>query len=734
MPLFLRADSKYRLPMRFSFPVGLLLAVVALCGLACGDDDATPVDAATAVDAAESCTSQNDCDDGVFCNGEERCDPAAEDADVLGCVPPEARCMPSQTCDEEEDRCISDCDTPDADGDGAMAAECGGTDCDDSDPNRFPGNPEICDPDDRDEDCDPATFGFRDGDGDGFPDSRCCNEAEDGTRMCGGDCDDTLPSVHPTAGETCDTIDNDCDTNVDEGALMTFWPDVDGDGRGTDDPAAMSMVACTEPPGHAGRRGDCDDSNPSVATGLPELCDGLGIDEDCDGMVDEGERVDCYRDMDDDTYAAAGATAMMVCRDATRTEVGGCPVNFTNREPVSVATRDCNDSQLAINPGASEVCNGTDDDCDGTVDDGFFCAAGSSRSCTTSAACGSLTGMQTCNPSCSAYSPCALPGDGPTVPGTCNACDDDLDGSVDEGFSCERGSSVGCTVPVCGTSGTRLCGATCTLGSCTATEVCNYCDDDGDGLIRSDELGFAGPLASTDFDPVGATGSTIIQGFGSIGAALLSSGDGVVSAAELTQPLTVGYGTVTFTARGEALGSGGAGSMPQLGWSIYMYRAVGGSTTTPAAATFGRPTNRNGFAGQWAFQSTSADQASLVAIRASATDPVVGDPRITPAGTGLNGASSMTQAMRFGVTPDNPDTSGDDETRVDLWAGNGTTWTLMERCDNSAGGDPDCFHRISPGEEWYFGISHVAGTGIASRTIMSFPRTAATVEVASACP
>src|SRR5690606_18786660 len=108
---------------------------------------------------------------------------------VAGAVPCRA-----QGCDEARDRCVPPC--PDADGDGHADWRCGGTDCDDADPNRSPGLTEICDADGHDEDCDYSTVGARDADGDGHVDNRCCNGYGD-QRHCGTDCDDQVFSVHP---------------------------------------------------------------------------------------------------------------------------------------------------------------------------------------------------------------------------------------------------------------------------------------------------------------------------------------------------------------------------------------------------------------------------------------------------------------------------------------------------------------------------------------------------------
>ncbi len=135
---------------------------IALCACSNGSDLVAP--------ETQQCTSDAECDDGRFCNGPERCDADRIGANANGCVITRPPCN-GLVCFEESDSCAVEC--VDLDIDGVTAVHCGGSDCDDADANRYPGNPEICDDRGHDEDCDPATVGWKDDDGDGFISASC---------------------------------------------------------------------------------------------------------------------------------------------------------------------------------------------------------------------------------------------------------------------------------------------------------------------------------------------------------------------------------------------------------------------------------------------------------------------------------------------------------------------------------------------------------------------------------
>jgi len=164
------------------------------------------------------------------------------------------------------------------------------TDCDDNDPNNFPGNIEVCDG--FDNNCDgniDEALGmayYLDNDGDGFGDMNfaiftCMPPNNYVTNDL--DCDDSDPNNFPGNTEVCDGLDNNCDGIVDEGLLQTYYADTDMDNFG--DPN-VSIMACSQPGGYVTDNTDCDDSDGNNFPGNVEFCDGL--DNNCDGVVDEG--------------------------------------------------------------------------------------------------------------------------------------------------------------------------------------------------------------------------------------------------------------------------------------------------------------------------------------------------------------------------------------------------------------------------------------------------------------
>ncbi len=177
----------------------------------------------------------------------------------------------------------------------------------------------------------------QDSDGDGF------NELQD--------CDDSDAAVNPAAAEVCDGIDNDCDgrtDGADAAGAVAWYPDADADGYGDD---AGEVFACYDPGGMANAGGDCDDADPGVNPGEVEICDGL--DQNCDGDVDEGVRIAWYEDLDGDGFGG-GDIQIWDCEGTSGlVDVGG----------------DCDDDESAINPGAAEVCDDIDNNCDGDVDE-----------------------------------------------------------------------------------------------------------------------------------------------------------------------------------------------------------------------------------------------------------------------------------------------------------------------------------------------------------------------------
>ena len=180
----------------------------------------------------------------------------------------------------------------DNDGDGFSIAM---GDCDDENIDVHPEVEEICDGIDNncDGEIDEAggSIYYLDEDGDGFGLSdvsvHSCTEM-DQMVLIDGDCDDASLEIHPEATEMCDTIDNDCDGEIDENDaedVSNWFQDNDGDGFGFSD---SMEVACVAPEGYVPDPFDCDDTDASVNPSAPEIPND-GIDQDCSGADDQAK-------------------------------------------------------------------------------------------------------------------------------------------------------------------------------------------------------------------------------------------------------------------------------------------------------------------------------------------------------------------------------------------------------------------------------------------------------------
>ncbi len=262
------------------------------------------------------------------------------------------------------------CDVPDG-----FAVEFG--DCDDNEPVVYPGAEEVCDG--LDNDCDGtvdqnATDGsdyFADMDADGFGDPTMpmssCDQPVDYV-VDNTDCNDTSSDANPNQLEVCDEIDNDCDGDVDDAdsSVVTasgsdWYIDVDGDGQG--DETSISTESCSPPVdsttgnSYVDNADDCDDMDLSIYSGAPETCN--SIDDDCDGMVDDKASggMTYYPDADGDGFGD-DSVPYISCGDPSSLTLAYVTIGG-----------DCDDSDSGTYPGATDVCDGIDQNCSGDESD-----------------------------------------------------------------------------------------------------------------------------------------------------------------------------------------------------------------------------------------------------------------------------------------------------------------------------------------------------------------------------
>ncbi len=324
----------------------------------CGDEGSPPFTAIAGGDCNDSNPDIHPLAEEICNSVDDNCDEDIDNEGALGC---EVRYKDS---DEDlygvfaDKKCVCG-----AKGE-YSASEAG--DCDDNDPAVHPGASEFCNG--KDDNCDYSTdeegtlgcndyYLDKDKDDWGIDGlSKClCAPYSSFSAAFAGDCDDGDDEIFPGMDEICDGKDNNCNSSIDEedaSGCQDYFEDFDGDGFGN---AANSKCLCSPKDTYTTQNGaDCDDTNKFINVGSAETCNGL--DDDCDGTIDNNTN-DCevyFYDGDQDGFGLTEDT-MCMCQPGQgyTATIGG----------------DCADNLFAMHPGATELCNNEDDDCNGTVDD-----------------------------------------------------------------------------------------------------------------------------------------------------------------------------------------------------------------------------------------------------------------------------------------------------------------------------------------------------------------------------
>jgi hypothetical protein len=448
----------------------------------CDDDDPT-----IHPDAIEICNDRDDNCDGWIDDDDPTLDPESQttwyaDSDTDGYG--------------SESDFVNACIAPS----GYVAESDSGFDCDDTDPTYHPGATESDCTDPNDYNCD-GSVGYADEDGDGFA---ACE-----------DCDDSLAAINEDAIEICDGLDNDCDGWTDDldpdltGAPV-WYGDADADTYGGQQ---FTINACNAPQGYVDNADDCNDLDPNSYPGATEVCD--ETDNNCDGDIDEGVQNTYYADTDNDGYGDSNTT------------VNACTV------PTGYVwdSSDCDDSSATTNPASYEVCDGSDNNCDGVIDEASALNAetwyldadsdGYGGTSSTDISCNQPTGYVADNTDCDDSSSSIYPG----ADEYCDSVDTDCDGTLDEddaldaetwyadadsdGYGDSASTEIACDQPTAYIADNTDCDDTSASIYPGADEYCDTVDTDCDGTLDEDDATDASIwYADADGDGYGDSATT----------------------------------------------------------------------------------------------------------------------------------------------------------------------------------------------------------------------------------
>jgi hypothetical protein len=339
--------------------------------------------------------------------------------------------------------------------------------------------------------------------------TKTCNAAGTAFSACAGE-------VTPVP-ETCNTpVDDDCNGQTNEGGVGCVCAPSAVTSCYTGPAGTLNVGACAAGTQTCNAQGTANGPCTGQVTPVPETCN-TPVDDDCNGQTNEGGAgCACAPNSAASCYSGpAGTQGVGICKAGTKV----CNAQGT-------AYGACSGEVL---PQAESCATSTDDNCDGSVNEGCACSPNSTASCYDGAAGTQGVGVchagtQTCNAAGTAYGPCT----GEVVPqaeSCLNGVDDNCDGQVNEGCICTPNSTASCYSGPAGTqgvgacvAGTKTCNAAGTAYSACVGEVLpqpesclTAVDDNCDGQVNEGCICTPNSTASCYSGPAGTQGVGICQ-------------------------------------------------------------------------------------------------------------------------------------------------------------------------------------------------------------------------------